>query len=391
MGILNREVEEVELVPVARGILSRWWMVLIAALLGTTAMWLQESDLQTTPARNEVTRVYESRDETAMLSLVGIDPATISPFPSFNHQIIQIQEPAMRETIAAATGVNAGVSITRSEQRFSLLDTVEGDGKTKFTFLSVGTPTYTFFCEDASVDNCNVVLDAYVEKLQLLRQNSVVTGIERLQQLLGPLPLTTTTHADKIEALAAAKSLVKGELALLSTTTVAEGPTISTVKRSTYIFGFVGGALIGLLIALQLTLTDKRVRSVEQVAKRFGHDRIIGTANTSPAAIQHLAAALVARAQQCEVSTVVLVSASASASGSTAELAKQLHDVTQPLGISVDHLNHVSLVDARALVDLSAGVAVVATINQSTIPEMSSAWAVFEGAHKRVLGAVLTD
>ena len=389
MGILNREVEEVELVPVARGIISRWWMVLIAALLGTIAMWLQESDLQTTPSRNEVTRVYESRDETAMLSLVGIDPATISPFPSFNHQIIQIQEPAMRKSIAAATGVEAGVAIKRSEQRFSLLDTVEGDGKTKFTFLSVGTPTYTFFCEDASVDNCNVVLDAYVEELQLLRQNSVVTGIERLQQLLESLPLTTTEHADKIEALAAAKGLVKGELALLSTTTVAEGPTISTVKRSTYAFGFVGGALIGLLIALQLTLTDKRVRSGEQVAKRFGHDHVIGTANASSAATQHLAAALVAQAQQHGVSAIVLVPASAS--GSTADLAISLNDVTQHLGISVNHLNHVSLVDARALVELDAAVAVVAAVNRSTISEMSATWSVFEGAHKRVLGAVLTD
>ena len=389
MGILNREVEEVELVPVARGIISRWWMVLIAALLGTIAMWLQESDLQTTPSRNEVTRVYESRDETAMLSLVGIDPATISPFPSFNHQIIQIQEPAMRESIAAATDVEAGVSITRSEQRFSLLDTVEGDGKTKFTFLSVGTPTYTFFCEDASVDNCNIVLDAYVEELQLLRQNSVVTGIDRLQQLLESLPLTTTEHGDKIEALAAAKNLVKGELALLSTTTVAEGPTISTVKRSTYSFGFVGGALIGLLIALQLTLMDKRIRSVEQVAKRFGRDRVIGTANASSAATQHLAAALVAQAQQHGVSAIVLVPASAS--GSTADLATSLNDVTQHLGISVNHLNHVSLVDARALVELDAAVAVVAAVNRSTISEMSATWSVFEGAHKRVLGAVLTD
>ena len=389
MGILNREVEEIELVPVARGIISRWWMVLIAALLGTIAMWLQESDLQTTPARNEVTRVYESRDETAMLSLVGIDPATISPFPSFNHQIIQIQEPAMRESIAAATDVEAGVSITRSEQRFSLLDTVEGDGKTKFTFLSVGAPTYTFFCEDASVDNCNIVLDAYVEELQLLRQNSVVTGIDRLQQLLESLPLTTTEHADKIEALAAAKNLVKGELALLSTTTVAEGPTISTVKRSTYSFGFVGGALIGLLIALQLTLMDKRIRSVEQVAKRFGRDRVIGTANASSAATQHLAAALVAQAQQHGVSAIVLVPASASAS--TADLATSLNDVTQHLGISVNHLNHVSLVDARALVELDAAVAVVAAVNRSTISEMSATWSVFEGAHKRVLGAVLTD
>ena len=389
MGILNREVEEVELIPVARGIIARWWMVLIAALLGTIAMWLQESDLQTTPARNEVRRVYESRDETAMLSLVGIDPATISPFPSINHQIIQIQEPAMSESIAAATGVNAGVSISRSEQRFSLLDTVEGDGKTKFTFLSVGTPTYTFFCETESVDSCNLVMDAYVEQLQQLRQQSIVSGIERLQQLLGSLPLTTTEHADKIEALASAKNLVNGELALLSTTTVAEGPTISTVKRSTYIFGFVGGALIGLLIALQLTLVDKRVRSIEQVAKRFGYDCVVGTASASSAAIQHLAAALVARAQQHDVLAVVLVPASAS--DSTAELAQQLNEVTRPLGIAVNHLNHVSLVDARALVELNAGVAVVVTINQSTIPEMGSTWAVFEGAHKRVLGAVLAN
>ena len=389
MGILNREVEEVDLIPVARGIIARWWMVLIAALLGTAAMWLQESDLQTTPARNEVTRVYESRDETAMLSLVGIDPATISPFPSFNHQIIQIQEPAMRETIAAATGVNAGVSITRSEQRFSLLDTVEGDGKTKFTFLSVGTPTYTFFCETESVDDCNLAMDAYVEQLQLLRQQSVVTGIERLQQLLSSLPITTTAHADKIEALAAAKNLVKGELALLSATSIAEGPTISTVKRSTYAFGLAGGALIGLLIALQLTLLDKRVRSVEQVAKRFGHDRVIGTANASSATTQHLAAALVAKARQHGVSAIVLVPASASSS--TTDLTKTLNDVARPLGVSVDELQHVSLVNAQALVELSAGVVVVATVNQSTIPEMDLTWAVFEGAHKRVLGAVLTD
>ena len=60
MGILNREVGEVELVPVAKGIISRWWIVLIAALLGTVAMWSQESDLSTTPTSIEVVRTYES-------------------------------------------------------------------------------------------------------------------------------------------------------------------------------------------------------------------------------------------------------------------------------------------------------------------------------------------
>jgi hypothetical protein len=233
------------------------------------------------------------------------------------------------------------------------------------------------------------VLDAYVEQLQQLRQQSIISGLERLQEMLGSLSITTTAHADKIEALAAAKDLVKGELALLSTTTVAEGPTVSTVKSSTYAFGFAGGALIGLIIALQLTLVDKRVRSVEQVAKRFGYDRVIGTANSSSASIQHLAAALVARAQQHGVSSIALIPASAS--NNTTELAQKLNAVTRPLGVDVDHLNHVSLVDARSLVGLSAGVAVVATINQSTISEMGLTWSVFDGAQKRVLGALLTD
>ena len=65
MGILNREVGEVELIPVAKGIVSRWWIVLIAALIGTVAMWSQESDLSTTPTYTDVLRTYESRDETA--------------------------------------------------------------------------------------------------------------------------------------------------------------------------------------------------------------------------------------------------------------------------------------------------------------------------------------
>jgi len=85
MGLLNREVGEIELIPVAKGILARWWIVLIAALVGVVAMWSQESDLATTPQTTEVFRTYESRDETALLSLVGIDPATVNPFPSFEN------------------------------------------------------------------------------------------------------------------------------------------------------------------------------------------------------------------------------------------------------------------------------------------------------------------
>jgi hypothetical protein len=53
--------------------------------------------------------------------LVGIDPATVSPFPSFENQVLQVQEQAMRDSISAEL-VSSWVSVSRSEQRFSLLD-----------------------------------------------------------------------------------------------------------------------------------------------------------------------------------------------------------------------------------------------------------------------------
>jgi hypothetical protein len=389
MGILNHEVGEVELVPVAKGILARWWIVVIAALLGTIAMWSQESDLSTTPTIFEVIRTYESRDETAMLSLVGIDPANVSPFPSFEHQIKQIQEPTMRELISKKIGFDVAVSVSRSEQRFSLLDTVEGDGKTKFTFLSVGTPTYIFYCSDGSEDRCNTSINEYVFQLQEIRKQSIVSGIERLQQLLESLLIQTQSNAEKIEALKAAKPLIKGELALLSSTSTGVGATVTTVKSTTYAFGFAGGALIGLLIALQLTLIDKRVRSLSQLAKQFQSSALLGMATNNPTTIQHVAAAIVARAHTLSVVSVSLVSVDELTEAK--ELAAAIHAITSPLGIATTSLANVSSLSAQDLVLSTSGMITLVTKGVSTLDEATAAWSVLEQAQKLMLGVILVD
>jgi hypothetical protein len=386
---LNHEVGEVELVPVAKGILARWWIVVIAALLGTIAMWSQESDLSTTPTIFEVIRTYESRDETAMLSLVGIDPANVSPFPSFEHQIKQIQEPTMRELISKKIGFDVAVSVSRSEQRFSLLDTVEGDGKTKFTFLSVGTPTYIFYCSDGSEDRCNTSINEYVFQLQEIRKQSIVSGIERLQQLLESLPIQTQSNAEKIEALKAAKPLIKGELALLSSTSTGVGATVTTVKSTTYAFGFAGGALIGLLIALQLTLIDKRVRSLSQLAKQFQSSALLGMATNNPTTIQHVAAAIVARAHTLSVVSVSLVSVDELTEAK--ELAAAIHAITSPLGIATTSLANVSSLSAQDLVLSTSGMITLVTKGVSTLDEATAAWSVLEQAQKLMLGVILVD
>jgi hypothetical protein len=389
MGTLNREVGEIELIPVAKGIVSRWWIVLVAALVGVVAMWSQESDLSTTPGTTEVLRTYESRDETALLSLVGIDPATVSPFPSFENQVLQMQEPSMREAISAELGYEVGVAITRSEQRFSLLDTVEGDGKTKFTFLSVGTPTYTFYCSDASVDRCNKSIDAYRAKLEEIRKQSIVSGLDRLQLLLESLPVRTESNIEKIEALNASKSLIKGELALLSTASNSVGATISTVKISTYVFGLIGGALVGLLIALQLTLTDKRVRSMGQLSKRFEKRALLGAVTSQPATIQNVAAAIVARAHLLSLTSVAFVPVDDQTP--TQFLVDQIQTITSPLGITISSLTNVSDLSATELISSNSGMVVLATCGVSLTDDIVNTWSVLENAEKPVLGVILSD
>ena len=389
MGILNREVGEVELVPVAKGILARWWIVLIAALLGTVAMWSQESDLSTTPATTEVVRTYESRDETALLTLVGIDPSTVIPFPSFENQVLQVQQQAMRDSISSRIGFSASVSVSRSDQRFSLANSNLSDGLTKFTFLSVGTPTYTFFCSDESAENCNTAIDEYMLELQEIRKQSIVSGLDRLQILLESLPVRTQSNIEKIDALKAAKPLIKGELALLSTSTTAVGATVSTVKSSTYIFGLIGGAIIGLLIALQLTLTDKRVRSLSQLSKRFERRALLGVVTPEPASIQHVAAAIVARAHTLSLASVALVPVDEQTSA--LQLVEQIHAVTSPMGVTVTSLTNISSLSASDLISTKSGMIAVASRGVSLTEDIVNTWSVLENAEKPIIGVLLAD
>ena len=390
MGLLNREVGEIELIPVAKGVLTRWWIVLIAALIGVVAMWSQESELATTPAITEITRIYESRDETALLSVVGIDPSTISPLPSFDNQILRIQEQTNREKIAQEIGTDVGVSISRSEQRFSLLDTLEGDGKTRFTFLSVGTPTYTFRCSDSTADTCNKAIDAYLGALVQTRKASIISGIDRLTTMLESAALAGSPLAqERILGLQAASPLITGELTLLSSEEVQSGATVSTVKKSTYVFGLIGGALVGLLIALQLTLTDKRVRSLSQLSKRFEARALLGVVTPEPSSIQHAAAAIVARAQSLSITSVALVPVDQQTS--TQLLVEQLHSVTSPMGVTVTSLTSISDLLASELISSQSGMIALASCGVSLTEHVVLTWSVLENANKPVIGVLLAD
>ena len=199
----------------------------------------------------------------------------------------------------------------------------------------------------------------------------------------------TQSNVEKIEALKAAKPLIKGELALLSTTSTAVGATVSTVKTSTYAFGLLGGALVGLLIALQLTLIDKRVRSLNQLAKRFESQALLGTVTSEPASVQHVAAAIIARAQTLSLTSVALVPVDQQTS--TKVLVEQIHAITSPMGVAVTSLSTTATISASELISSNSGMIPLASRGVSHTDDIVATWSVLEKAQKPMLGVVLAD
>jgi hypothetical protein len=295
----------------------------------------------------------------------------------------------MHKEIANKIGFSVSVSVTREEQRFSLINTNQGDGLTKFTFLSVGTPKYTLYCSDASEERCNTALDEYLLRLQEIRKQSILSGLDRLQLLLESLPLNTQSNVEQIAALKAAKLLINGELALLSSTSTAVGATISSVKYSTYAFGFTGGALVGLLIALQLTLIDKRVRSLSQLTNRFESQSLLGLVTQEPASVQNVAAAIVSRARNMSSTSVALVPVDEQTG--VKDLISRINAVSSSMGVSVTSLTAISSLSAKDLVSCESAMLVIATRGVSSTDDIVTTWSVLEKANKSMLGVLLAD
>jgi hypothetical protein len=175
----------------------------------------------------------------------------------------------------------------------------------------------------------------------------------------------------------------------LSSDEVRSGATISTVKTSTYLFGLIAGALIGLLIALQLTLLDKRVRSLGQLAKRFESRALLGMATSSPATIQHVAAAIVARAHALSLSSVALIPVDEQTEAQV--LAEKIQAVTSSMGVTVTSLTTISTLSASELISSHSGMIALASRGVSLTEDIVTTWSVLEKAQKPMLGVILAD
>jgi hypothetical protein len=220
-----------------------------------------------------------------------------------------------------------------------------------------------------------------------MRKESIVSGLDRLQLMLESLQLNTPANLDRIAAISSAKSLINGELALLSNTNMPIGGTVSTVKSSTYAFGFFGGALVGLLLALQLTLIDKRVRSVHQLSKKFGPESVLGEIKSGKHSVEHVAAAIVAKANQQSISAVSVFPANDKFSVEV--LGNNLSAITHQLGLTVEALPEIDSVNASQLLSSPRAAVVVAQSGKTRFEEIERTCAILRAANTLVLGILL--
>ena len=268
MGPLTKEIPQIDLRSIWQVIRLRWWIVPLCLVVSAGLMFAQESDLQSSPISILVSKTYGPRDELANLAAFGVDLNSVREFPSFQNQLAIIRDSGPKQVLSSL-GKSVDVSVMRTEPQVSMLATADGDGKQLFTVSANGQANYVINCSAPDESTCDSAIDVFVGEIESVRRDAIIDGLHQLQtrieSVLGSLssaqPQLELQHASINSAI----DSITGKLQFVDGKSEASGGTVSTVKISTYIFGLAVGLIIALLIILQLTLTDDKIRSPKKL------------------------------------------------------------------------------------------------------------------------------
>jgi len=268
MGPLTKEIPQIDLRSIWQVIRLRWWIVPLCLVVSAGLMFAQESDLQSSPISILVSKTYGPRDELANLAAFGVDLNSVREFPSFQNQLAIIRDSGPKQVLGSL-GKSVDVSVMRTEPQVSMLATADGDGKQLFTVSANGQANYVINCSAPDESTCDSAIDVFVGEIESVRRDAIIDGLHQLQtrieSVLGSLssaqPQLELQHASINSAI----DSITGKLQFVDGKSEASGGTVSTVKISTYRFGLAVGLIIALLIILQLTLTDDKIRSPKKL------------------------------------------------------------------------------------------------------------------------------
>ena len=327
----------------------RWWVVPVVVGLAVGFLWAQASDLRTEPSSYRMSRTYEARDSTAVLASVGIDPASVREFPNANNQLLVLQSAAVRDELSAQIGSEVTVAISNSKPIFTLVETLDGDaGQSSFVFTSTGVPTYSFVCTEPVKADCEQAITAYVTKLADIRRDALITGLNDLHAVLAQVQRTAPDDGITTKLAAIDVLIERADTPLLEIGRSEEAitATITSVRRPTYTFGVASGLLVALLILLQLTYSDSRIRTARQLMRIAGFARLLGHVRATPETVRDRRASVAVHQalQQSSASNIRYIPVRSALADTTAvqrvaDMSQAPFNVTAPFGeLSVSEL-----------------------------------------------------
>ncbi|NBY44910.1 MAG: hypothetical protein EBQ64_02840, partial [Acidimicrobiia bacterium] len=159
-----------------------------------------------------------------------------------------------------------------------------------------------------------------------------------------------------------------------------------TVDRRSYIFGLLVGLVFGLLILIQLVVTDSKIRTAKGLIAAVGYENYLGEASSSDESnsLQLLAAALRGASTSAIGSIKVLpIGANVLETRFATSLAKTL-------GCQVSITKSLDQLSAEDLAPSNNGVFLIAVIKDSADSlAVKRSWSVVEKSGNQILGSAL--
>ena len=364
---------------------KKWWVVPFTMLIGLGLMFWQESDLQTKARYFSMTRMYEPVDESAPLDLLSINTQLVKQIPSETSQSKLLESEELRQKVQAKFERQVDLSI---KPFYRVILNSETDGPVLTKFL------HQLTCSEVNELNCSAALDIYEQELQAVHLSAIKSGyvnsIELLDALLASDLQLSEVDTSRLKlqraAFDEAIALATGEITQISETKYFGGETVETVDRRSYIFGLLVGLVFGLLILIQLVVTDSKIRSAKGLIAAVGYENYLGEASSSDESnsLQLLAAAMRGAATSTISSIKVLP---VGASVLDTQLATSL---AETLGCQVSITKSLEQLSAEDLAPSNNSLFLIAVIkdlaNSRTVKQT---WSVVEKSGNRILGSAL--
>lgn len=235
----------------------RWWVIPVVLSVTIGLLAFQDSQGRLQPEEFFVSRSYQIPNPLAVLTPFEITAQTVSEYPSPEGQLLYLSGDEARKRVETLVGQDVEVEIPADY-----------------------TLPFTLSCRHPQKEVCRNAIEAYRDIIGETRKKSFTAGLSSLRNVLSAVNASVEDKAAKTK-LAAVEALLRDlDTAIIQIDSFEQksGPTRIQTTRSTFLFGGIAGVIVALLILLQLTYTDRRIRTRRQLVRVTGEQSYLGTA-----------------------------------------------------------------------------------------------------------------